>query len=443
MSLWSRFIRRLGGEGPDRGADEGGDAAASAGAEATSSVARAAGGSPAGVALPPSAEAAEDVAGFAGSIGEPGGPDADRVLAWIRAHRGTTLEGAVVRALAEAAPRAPEVVRVATAELLAARGEERQALDVLEGVSSPSALLLAADLLASRGQLARAITAIERVLAKEIDAPGARERHERWRSALGLASPAHGRLDEATVVQPNGEDAPFRLLREVARGGAGTVYEAEDELLGRRVAFKVHHARGADRAALDREVRAAVVLAGPGVLRLFDASPTQAWMALEWIPRGSIRDVLRRGDAATLHDLQAWMVPLAATLARIHALGWVHGDVKPANVLLRSPRHPVLGDFGVARARGAAAVGGSPGYVSPERLGGHAVDPRDDVYGFGRVVEDVLEALGPAAPGAPAARRIAEACMRPAAGRPADGAAVLEVLAAGAAALRTHHRDGV
>ena len=224
----------------------------------------------------------------------------------------------------------------------------------------------------------------------------------------------------------------------MARGGAGTVYEAEDELLGRRVAFKVHHARGADRAGLDREVQAAVHLAGPGVLRLFDASPAQAWMALEWIPRGSIRDVLRRGDAATLHDLLAWMVPLAATLTRIHDVGWVHGDVKPANVLLRSPRDPVLGDFGLARRRGAAAVGGSPGYVSPERLGGRPVDPRDDVYGFGRVVEDVLEALPPAGAVSAAARAVAEACMRPDGGRPADGGKVLELIVAQAAVRGTH-----
>lgn len=362
-------------------------------------------------------------------------------MAWVRLHRGTSTEGPLVRALAEAAPRAPEVVRVAAAELLAARGEEERALEVLEGVSSASGLMMSADLLASRGQIPRAVTAIERVLAKQIDAPGARERHQRWRSALGLGRVAAGRLDEATVVQPIGEDSPFRVLREVARGGAGTVYEAEDELLGRRVAFKVHHGRGADRAALEREVRAATTLAGPGILRLFDASPAEGWMSLEWVARGSIRDVLRRGDASILARPDTWIVPLARALARVHRRGWVHGDVKPANVLLRSPHDPVLGDFGLSRITGSAAVGGSPGYVSPERLAGRPVEPRDDVYGFGRVVEDVLDAVGDPAP---EARAIAEACMRAAERRPIDGGAVLALLAAHAAregAERPSHPD--
>ncbi len=226
-------------------------------------------------------------------------------------------------------------------------------------------------------------------------------------------------------------------MREVARGGAGTVYEAEDELLGRRIAFKVHHAGGghgateahratdAHRAAIEREIGAATSFAGPGVVHLFDASPGKGWVALEWVARGSLRDLLRRGDAAWLDPPEAWMAPLARALARLHRRGWVHGDVKPANVLLRSPREPVLSDFGLARPVGGAGSGGSPGYVSPERLGGAAADPRDDVYGFGRIVEDVLDALGLRAH---EARHLAEACMLPGPRRPADADAVLALL---------------
>lgn len=422
MSLWQRIRRRLGGapggEEPEEGAPVEAAATAAVAPPRPADLARPA--APAGASA-----AVAEVNAFAASIGEPGGPDPDRIMAWVRLHRGTSTEGPLVRALAEAAPRAPEIVRVAAAELLAARGEEERALEVLEGVSSAAGLMMSADLLASRGQIPRAVTAIERVLAKQIDAPGARERHQRWRSALGLGKVAAGRLDEATVVQPTGQDSPFRVLREVARGGAGTVYEAEDELLGRRVAFKVHHGRGADRAALEREVRAATTLAGPGVLRLFDASPAEGWMSLEWVARGSIRDVLRRGDASILARADTWMIPLARSLARVHRRGWVHGDVKPANVLLRAPHDPVLGDFGLTRVAGSAAVGGSPGYVSPERLAGRAVDPRDDVYGFGRVVEDVLDAVG--AEDAQA-RAVAEACMRPAERRPIDGGALVALL---------------
>ena len=267
------------------------------------------------------------------------------------------------------------------------------ALRVLEGSSSTAGLVLAADLHAASGQLARAVGTIERVLARDLGAPGARERHQRWSQSLGYTRREVRRLDEATVVTARAPKGPFRLLREVARGGAGAVYEAEDELLGRRVAFKVYHGRGADRAQLEREARLTAQLGGPGVLRVFDADPEEGWLSLEWVPRGSLRDILRTGSTELLAPVGRWARPLARAVARVHAAGLVHADVKPANVLLRQPHDPVLGDFGSARRAGAPGDGGSPGYVSPERLAGRGSHPRDDVYGYGRVLEDVLHRL--------------------------------------------------
>ena len=79
----------------------------------------------------------------------------------------------------------------------------------------------------------------------------------------------------------------------------------------------------------------------------------------------------------------------------------------------------------IARAVGAASGGGSAGYVSPERLAGEPASPRDDVYGFGRALEDVLDALGdPGGLGAIVAR-----CLAPAAERPANGDALLDLVA--------------
>ncbi|EYF07358.1 serine/threonine-protein kinase [Chondromyces apiculatus] len=337
-------------------------------------------------------------------------------------------------------------VRVACADILAARGDEAGALQLLEGgdgparatpVTSTPGLILVADLLATQGQLPRALGTIERVLAREIDAPGALERHQRWRAALGTPRPSAGRLDEATLLAPTARSGPFKVMREVARGGAGVVYEAEDELLGRKLAFKVYHARTTERGHLDREARLAAALWGPGIVRMLDADPAEGWIALEWVARGSIRDVLRGGDATLLFPIERWARPLAQALARVHAHGYVHADVKPANVLLRQPSEPLLGDFGIARPRGAPYDGGSPGYMSPERLAGRASDPRDDVYGYARVIEDVVvrcETL--IAGGASFAshnelevwRTLSSRCLGPDPERPADGAALLEAL---------------
>ena len=372
-----------------------------------------------------------------GKMGLIEGPTVDEAIAILRQVRGTVLEAAAVAEVLRGGPRVvPEPVRVACADILAARGDERGALRVLEGISSTSGLVLAADLHASSGQLARAIGTIERVLARDIDAPGARERHLRWSAALGYVRGPVRRLDEATIVAASSgaAGAPFRLLREVARGGAGTVYEAEDELLGRKIAFKVYHARGQDRELLAREARSASALAGPGIVRIFDADPAEGWLALEWIARGSVRDVFRTGDLSVLTPVGRWARPLARALARVHAEGLVHADVKPANVLLRQPSDPVLGDLGSARPMGASAEGGSAGYLSPERLAGRASDPRDDVYGYGRTLEDVLHRLDEAGvdpgpgPEPGAFRALALACIGPDEGRPVDGAELVRRL---------------
>ena len=385
--------------------------------------------------------AADDLA-LLGRVGAPNGPSVEEALAVLLRARGTLREAeAVTAALRGLGERPmPGPIRLACAEILATRGEDHQALRLLEGTTLTAGLLLAAELHAANGQLARAVGTIERVLARDIEAPGAKERHARWRAALGPAAGPVRRLDEATIVAANTMRSPFRLLREVARGGAGVVYEAEDEALGRRLAFKVYHGRAADRPLVEREARFAAAVAGPGVLRVFDASPAEGWVVLEWVGRGSVRDVLRTGDVTALLPVARWAPPLARAVARIHREGYVHADVKPANVLFRQLNDPVLGDFGIARSRGAGTEsgGGSPGYVSPERIAGRGSDPRDDIYGFGRILEDVVHRLDEAVQGgrvgaealdaAEPWRTLALRCVGPDEGRPADGDALVRAL---------------
>ncbi|WP_437475574.1 serine/threonine-protein kinase [Sorangium sp. So ce1014] len=443
MSLWRRLKERLGGGGAAEGGapPPGGAAPDAPDAERGAHPARPAADTRGRATRE---DGGDDIARLRSS-GRRDAPSTDEVIAILRRARGTLREAeAVAHLVAAMAERVlPDPIRVACADLLAARGDELGALSVLEGaasrerggasraqpVSSTEGLVLAADLYASLGQLPRAVGAIERVLAREIDAPGARERHHRWRSALGAERPAAARVEDVTVVAPSAGKTPFRLLREVARGGAGAVYEAEDEVLGRRVGFKVYHGRGGDRSHLTREVRLVAALAGPGVVRVFDADPDEGWIALEWIPRGSVRDVLRAGDAAALAPVARWARALARALARIHERGYVHADVKPANVLLRTLAEPVLSDFGLARPRGAPSAGGSPGYVSPERLAGRPSDPRDDIYGYGRVLEDVLVRLEPlGGEGLAPWKEVSLRCLGRDDERPQDGAALVRAV---------------
>jgi len=348
--------------------------------------------------------------------------DALRLLARIRAtpEEGRAVEQLLVR---DARSPLPEPLLVAVASALVDRGEQVAGLRVLERAGSNDALLLRADLLARAGEPAAAVALVERVLLRDLDWPGARERHSRGLEAMGLhRAPTKPDPSSATMMT-SAPDAPFALLREIARGGAGVVYEAEDRELGRRVALKMYHRPDRDRPQLLHEARVAVALAGPGLVRVFDVDPQRGWLAMEWAPLGALRSRLTE-------PIARWALPLASALARVHAAGWVHHDVKPANVLFRTPEEPLLSDFGTARRRGEPSPPGSLGFVSPERLAGRASDPRDDVYGFGRILEEALDTVDQGA-ATSRWRTLAAACTGPDEARPIDGEALAASLTGG------------
>jgi serine/threonine-protein kinase len=375
-------------------------------------------------AAPPKERAPTDVDRLL-RVGVPGGLDVGEALALFQIVRSTPEEGVAIQELLRrhGTTPIPEPLLVAVAAALADRGEARTARASLEGATSTEALMLRADLEADAGDLATALSLVERVLLRSLDHPGARERHERWRSALGLVLQKAPNAATQTMVAAE-PDTPYKLLREIARGGAGAVYEAEDRDLGRRVALKVYHEPTRDRAQLLHEVRVAVALAGPGVLRIFDLDPEHGWLCAEYAPLGALREHVRARDAAVLRPVERWAIPLASALARAHDAGWVHLDVKPANVLLIAEDRPVLADFGIARRFGEQSPAGSMGYVSPERMAGRPAEPRDDVFGFGRILEDVLDALADASEEA-RLRPLARACTGPDAERPGHAREIL------------------
>jgi hypothetical protein len=357
--------------------------------------------------------------------GLPGGPTADEALFLFSQLRTTPDEARAVEELVRTTQmrRLPEPLLLVLGSALVDRGEIEVAARVLQGASSSPALVLQADLAERRGDLPIALSLVERVLLRDLDHPGARERHKRWRSQLGFDVEHKAIAPGATVVARE-PDAPFDLLREVGRGGAGAVYEAVDRELGRHVALKVYHQPERDRAQLAHEAKVAVMLEGPGIVRVFDIDPDHGWVALEWAQHGTVREQIRARELGRLLPIERWAMPLAQALARVHAAGWVHHDVKPANVLLGRTGASILTDFGIARRAGEPSPPGSLGYISPERMAGRPSDPRDDVYGFGRVLEDVLDVVKDEAI-ASRYRPLAAACTGTDAQRPTDARALL------------------
>jgi serine/threonine protein kinase len=189
------------------------------------------------------------------------------------------------------------------------------------------------------------------------------------------------------------------LLEEIGRGATGTVHRARDLRTRRYVAAKV--LRGGDAAALVAFVREqAHRIEHPHVLTPLGwaAEDDIALITTELVRGGSLRELLARRGLLPEGLVALLLGQLLDALAAVHARALVHGDVKPANLLVRdgAAPHLLLADFGVAARAGVPApVAGTPSFLPPERLAGEAPEPSQDVYAAGLVARRAL--AGPSA----------------------------------------------
>jgi eukaryotic-like serine/threonine-protein kinase len=189
----------------------------------------------------------------------------------------------------------------------------------------------------------------------------------------------------------------YRLESPLGQSAMAEVWLAHDEELDRPVALKLL-APTADRARFRREAHAAAALAHPNVTRLYDYGEADGrlFMALEYLPGGTLEDRLPKGQRLPDVETAAIAAQLADGLAQAHERGLVHRDVKPANVLFDDEDRPKLADFGIARIAGGdtitetGTVIGTAAYISPEQATGERVGPASDVYSFGVLLYRML-----------------------------------------------------
>jgi len=203
----------------------------------------------------------------------------------------------------------------------------------------------------------------------------------------------------------------YRIVREIGRGGMGTVYLAEDPKHGRQVAVKTLHsdiARVIGRERFMREIEIAAQLSHPHILPLHDSGEEAVpggddepllYFVSPFAAGESLRDRLRREPKLSPQDAVRLGREIALALDYAHRRGIVHLDVKPDNILLQDG-HAVITDFGISRAASVtgehpAAVGtgvlGTPSYMSPEQARGLPdVDGRSDVYSLGCVLYELI-----------------------------------------------------
>ncbi len=210
----------------------------------------------------------------------------------------------------------------------------------------------------------------------------------------------------------------YRLDRVLGKGGIGSVYEATDMRLDRRVAVKVLLGSVIDnpmvKRRFEREARIVAQLSHPNIVTLYDCGQTtvgNAFIVLELLRGFTLRTALKRHGRIPHQTLAEWFDQVLNALVAAHAAGIVHRDLKPGNVLITDTGRKSsvkLLDFGVAKIKSnplqrqgltvPGVVLGTHGYMAPEQVVGDEVDERADIYSVGVMVLEALTGQHPILP---------------------------------------------
>lgn len=241
-----------------------------------------------------------------------------------------------------------------------------------------------------------------------------------------IATITSARVEESifgpAVDSPSIQIGKYQILRLLGSGATGVVYAASDPSLGREVAIKV--LRGAaivsanDRTRLMREAQVLAKLSHPNIVTVFEIIETQgsSSLVMELVNGPSLHDWMRiqpRDWRAVLEKFEG----AAKGLAAAHAAGVVHGDFKPGNAVVGADGRVRVVDFGFARldpgratsstplvgapqaASGGSTdlLGGTPGYMAPERAAGSSATHASDQFSLCKALSQALAEASPAA----------------------------------------------
>lgn len=204
----------------------------------------------------------------------------------------------------------------------------------------------------------------------------------------------------------------YRIERQIGRGGMATVFFARHARLGREAAVKVlNDALAADTQLVSRFFREAKIVNDvrhPNLVDIYDFvesdRPRRVAAIMEYLPGPSLSR-LPPDQPLTFAQKLTIIQQLSSTLRAVHALGVIHRDLKPDNVIVCAPLDAEFGDepcvkmldFGIAKVSSADAqltgtgfMMGTPRYMAPEQIAGEAVTPATDIYALGEIIYELF-----------------------------------------------------
>jgi len=197
----------------------------------------------------------------------------------------------------------------------------------------------------------------------------------------------------------------YRILDELGRGATGIVYKAQDPAIGRVIAIKTirlsdftdEAERDRLRERLFREAQSAGILSHPNIVTIYDIAEESglAYIFMEYVDGPPLERLLNGPDTIDREALLSIFRQTAIALDYAHKKGIVHRDIKPANILIHDGHLAKVTDFGVAKILSqqmtqSGVMMGTPNYMSPEQVQGHAVDGRADQFSLGVIAYEVL-----------------------------------------------------
>jgi hypothetical protein len=198
----------------------------------------------------------------------------------------------------------------------------------------------------------------------------------------------------------------YEVLGTLGCGATSRVDKARDTVLGRTVALKtLVHSFGAptEQKQFLREAQIVSQLSHPAIVNLYDVGVEDgnvAYLVMEYVAGKTLQQVLAESTGPMpIARACAWISDLAGALHRAHRSGVIHGDIKPANILVTEDGKVKLSDFGIARfatqVSGSGKMMGTPAYLSPEQILGEPQNTRSDLFSLGIVLYQMVTGVAP------------------------------------------------